>query len=148
MNPLDLPKWGPKPKPKPFEKKIEHFLGVQNEVVRDDAGADAHITIQVLGGIKGTNPQSYKVAFTEGQPLGQYLGRLKLKRAAAYSAVYDQTDLSRGRCRMSYVPKKGSHITLGRAAVGSATQHQRSSHDAQKLAANMGGGAKVVEVKK
>ena len=117
-------------------------------VVRDDAGADSHIVIQVMGGIKGTTPQSYKVAFVEGQTLGRYLGRLKLKRAAAYSAVYDRANLEVGRCRMSYVPQKGSFITVGGSAGGSATQFQRSNHDAQKVAARMGGGASVVEVKK
>ena len=148
MNPLNIPKWGPKPKPKPFEKKVDAYLGLQNEVVRDDSSAESHITIQVTGGIKGTVAQTYKVAFVEGQSLGQYLSRLKLKRAAAYNAVYDQSNLETGRCRMSYVPKSRAHITIGRAMVGSATQHQRSNHDAQKLATNMGGGARVVEVKK
>lgn len=148
MNPLDLPKWGPKPKPKPFEKTVDQYIGLQNEVVRDDSGAEDHISVQVFGGIKGTVAETYKVTYVEGQTLGQYLSRLKLKRAAAYNAVYDQTDLERGRCRMSYVPTKDSHITIGRAVVGSATQFQRTNHDAQRIASNMGGGARVVEVKK
>jgi hypothetical protein len=143
VNPLNLPQWGKKPKP--FEKKVDNFLGIQNEVVRDDAGAKDHIVIQALGGIKGTTPQTYKVAYVEGQTLGQYLGRLKLKRAATYGAVYDQANLSGGRCRMTYVPQKGSHITIGNAGAGSATSHQRSNHDAQRLASNMGGGARIVE---
>ena len=150
MNPLDLPKWGSKPKPKVElnQKKVNHFLGVQNEIVRDDSIAEAHVIIQVMGGLKGVASQTYRVAFVEGQPLAQYLGRLKLKRAATYSAVYDQSNLSAGRCRMSYVPKKGAHIVIGRSGVGSATQYQRSNHDAQRVAARMGGGAQVVEVKK
>jgi hypothetical protein len=148
VNPLDIPKWGPKPKPKLLRKRVEQFTGLRNEAVKDDVGADSHITIQVMGGIKGTSSQIYKVAFVEGQSLKQYLGRLKLRRAAIYNAVYDQTNLQAGRCRISYVPTRGSHITIGKSSVGSATQFQRSNHDAQRVAANMGGGAKVVERKK
>ena len=150
MNPLDLPKWGSKPKPKVelSQKKVDSFLGLQNEIVRGDSVAEAHVIIQVMGGIKGVVAQTYKVAFVEGQSLGQYFGRLKLKRAAAYSAVYDQSNLSNGRCRMSYIPRRGAHIVIGRSGVGSATQYQRSNHDAQRVAARMGGGAQVVEVKK
>jgi hypothetical protein len=146
VNPLHLPKWNIKKK-KPLHE-VEHFLGIQNEVVRDDADAKSHITIKAAGGIRGSETQTYKVEHIEGQSLGQYLGRLKLKRAGIYSAVYDQTNLSNGRCRMTYVPKGGAVITIGGAKSGSATHLQRTNHDAQRIAANMAGGAKVVEVKK
>lgn len=149
MNPLYIPKWDTKKKKKGKSlKTVEHFLGVQNEAVKDDASASSHITINIAGGIRGNDPQTYKLAYSEGQSLGQYLGRLKLKKAGIYNAVYDQTNLSNGRCRMTYVPRRGSIITIGLARAGSASHLQRTNHDAQRLAANMGGGAHIVEVKK
>jgi len=147
MNPLDLPWSSASPKKEPEKERKPNFIGIQNEVVRDDASAPKHITISVRG-ISGVPSQEFKVAYSEGQPLSKYLMRLKLKRVATYNAVYDQTNLEKGRCRMTYVPQVGAHILIGPPGVGSAYSLQRTNHDARRLSANMGGGAKVVEGKK
>lgn len=139
-----IPKWG---KPKKEPRVVHHHLGIRNEVVRDDEGYDRHITVRVVGGVGGAASGEYKVGYTEGMNLGRYLSRLKLKRIAAYSAVYDQTNLENGRCRMTYVPQPGAKITVGPSQIGSATAHQRSGVDAVRVATRMGGGAKVVERK-
>ena len=146
MNPLNLPDWK---KPKLPEKKggRNASLGLKSEAVIIDAGAKHHVTIEVRG-TKGVHPGAYKLAYEEGRPLGDYLRRLRLKRTACYSAVYDIKAENQGRLRMTYVPSKDSHIVIGSSALGVATQFQRSSVDAQHVAAKMGGGRKVVEVDK
>jgi hypothetical protein len=135
-----IPKWGKKVEP-PRPRTDPSFIGVRNEAVRDDSGKEAHITIRT----GDSEDNEYKVEYVEGQALSRYLGRLRLKRRAAYSAVYDRTNLENGRCRMTYVPGPGAVITIGSASVGTATGFQRSRHDAEALARNMGGGADVVE---
>jgi hypothetical protein len=148
MNPLDLPWSSAPPKKEPeIKERKPSFIGIQNEVVRDDASSSAHITVAVRG-VSGVPSQEFKVAYVEGQSLGRYLTRLKLKRTATYNAVYDQTNLENGRCRMTYIPQAGANIAIGPPAVGSAYALQRTNHDARRLATNMGGGAKVVERKK
>lgn len=112
-----------------------------------DKDAKHHVVIEVRG-TKGVHPGIYKLAWQEGQRLGDYLRRLRLKRIACYSAVYDINAKDRGRLRMSYIPTKDSHIVIGSSALGVSTQFQRSSVDAQRVAANMGGGRRVVEVDK
>lgn len=144
MNPLDLPSRKIKKGP---EKKVPQFLGIRNEKVKSDSSASSFVTV-VVRGIKGASSGEYRVAYQEGQSLGKYLSELKLKRVGVYNAVYDEAHPAAGRCRMTYVPKPGSRVVIGSAAVGQFTHFQRSNHDAQRIAFNMGGGAKVVEVKK
>ena len=145
VNPLDLPFGKKPPKPEDLREKIPHFIGVKNEAVRDDAGAQKIITISVSG-IKGVPAAAYKLEWVEGQMLGTYLSRLKLKRAAIYAAVRNIDDLERGRLRMTYIPEEGARISVGNSRVSSALQYQRTNHNAESVARNMGGGAKVVEV--
>jgi hypothetical protein len=150
VTPLDLP-WARGRPPEPEKAKVPNFIGLKNQVVRDDAEAGGKkITIEVKG-VKGHQPGEYEIAFEEGATLGHYLKRLKLRRAAAYSAVRDFTNLPAGRLRLSYVPKEGAKIVLGSASVSSAIQYQRSNIDAQRVAYNMGAinrsaPPKVVEV--
>lgn len=152
MNPLDIPSWGKKKKEVEDLRRTPHFIGVQNEAVRDDSGAKKHVTIEVRG-VKGNSNSSFPLAHTPGMKLSRYLSRLKLKRAATYAAVYDITNLENGRCRMSYIPRPGSHIVIGSPAAGSATHLQRTSHDATRIMARMGRKKdgtyeKVIEAKK
>jgi len=146
VNPLNIPQWGKPEEPKDG-RKVPSFLGVRNEAVRDDVEAEEIITIQVRG-LKGTADGIYKLAYSPGTSLGKYLRRLQLRRAATYSAVYDTTNLEKGRCRMTYIPDKGAIILIGQAVFGPVSHLQRSSVDAQRAAFNMGGGSKVVEYKK
>jgi hypothetical protein len=146
VNPLSLPNWKkPKEEPKITGRNVS--LGPKGETVIIDKDAKHHVIIEVRGA-KGVHPGSYKLAWQEGCSLGGYLRRLRLKRAACYSAVYDINAKNRGRLRMTYVPNKDSHIVIGSSALGVATQFQRSSVDAQRVATNMGGGRRVVEVDK
>lgn len=146
MNPLSLPDWK-KPKEKDPRTGNNQSLGLKAEAVMFDKDAKHHVVIEVRG-TKGVHPGIYKLAWQEGQRLGDYLRRLRLKRIACYSAVYDINAKDRGRLRMSYIPTKDSHIVIGSSALGVSTQFQRSSVDAQRVAANMGGGRRVVEVDK
>lgn len=143
MNPLDLP-FGKKPE-RPLEKKVPSYLGVKNEAVRDDQGANKKITISV-GGLKGVSSGEYKLEWVEGRMLGEYLSRLKLKRAAIYAAVRNLDNLELGRLRMTYIPEVGDRIALGSASMSSAVSYQRSNHNAENVARRMGGGAKFVDV--
>jgi hypothetical protein len=148
LNPLHLPDWKEKKEPElPARNKRASHLGLRTEVTIVDKDAEHHIIIEVRG-VKGTHPGKYKVAYVRGRKLGAYLRRLRLKRAACYSAVYDITNGKKGRLRMTYVPAKNSHIVLGSASLGVSSQFQRSSIDAQQVAVRMGGGSKVVEVDK
>jgi len=134
---LHLPQWGKKKKPK--RKKTTNFLGVQNEAVRDSAKAEQFVIINVAS-VKGAASGSYKLAYVPGQSLKLYLKRLKLLRVAIYHSVYDLTNKEHGKCRMTYVPKAGARIQIGPVGVGLATHLQRTNVDAQRVAANMGGG--------
>lgn len=150
LSPLSLPKWGSKPNKE--KTTTPDFLGVANEALRDDAGAAEHIIIEVRGLAKFPTG-AYKLAYIPGTPLGTYLKRIKLRYAAMTNAVYDYSNLERGRCRMSYIPDKGSKIVIGPPAWGPASHLQRTTVDAQQVASNMGrvghGPApKIVEGKK
>jgi len=142
MNPLNLP-FGRKPRKEPQEK-VPNFLGVKTEAVRDDAGAEKFIIISV-GGLKGIPAGEFKLAWVEGQSLGVYLSRIKMKRAAIYAAVRNPDRLELGRLRMTYIPEEGDRITIGNAQVSSALTFQRSNHNAEAVARRMGGGARIVE---
>jgi hypothetical protein len=143
LNPLSVP-WGKKPEVEEREA-VPSFLGLRNEAVRDNAGAEKSITIAVHG-LKGTPNGEYKLEWVEGTTLKQYLSQLKLVSTAMRSAVRDLTNLGIGRLRMHYIPQEGARIALGNPSLSSALQFQRSSHDAEAVALKMGGGAKVVEV--
>lgn len=144
MNPLSLPQWGKKKKIGDLPK-ANNYLGVKTEAVREDAEAEFHVSIMVRG-VKSVPSGSYKVAFVPGQQLGKYLSRLKLKHAAIYSAVYDTVHGGNRRLRMAYIPQAGSQITIGISAAGPATHLQRSTVDAQRVAAKMGGRGGTVKV--
>lgn len=147
LNPLPLPKWSKKKKKIPEARKVHNYIGLKSEAVREDAGAKSHIVISVQG-VKSMPSGSYSVAYLPGQSLGKYLSRLKLKRTAIYSAVYDSVHGGNKRLRMTYVPKEGSRITIGSIGHGPVTHLQRTTVDAQRVALNMGGLEKVVERKK
>lgn len=143
MNPLSIP-WGRKPK---VEKQdpVPSFIGVRNEAVRDSAEAEHHISITVRG-LQGTPDGEYKLEWVEGTPLKHYLSQLKLIGPAMRSAVRDLSNPEAGRVRMHYIPEKEAKIVLGNPSVSSALQFQRSSHDAERVASRMGGGARFVDV--
>jgi hypothetical protein len=147
VNPLHLPSWKKKEPELPARNNRASHLGLKAEVMIVDKDAEHHVVIEVRG-VKGAHPGKYKVAYVEGRMLGDYLRRLRLKRVACYSAVYDITNKKTGRLRMTYVPSETSHIVLGNRSTGVSTKYQRSSIDAQRVATRMGGGRKVVEVEK
>jgi len=143
LNPLSVP-WGQKPKVA-VKEPVPSYLGLRNEAARDNAGAEKFITITVRG-IRGTPEGEYRLEWTEGNTLKQYLSQLKLISAAMKSAVRDLTNPEAGRVRMYYIPEVGARIVLGNPTVSSALQFQRSSHDAEAVARRMGGGAKFVDI--
>ena len=129
------PKWGEKNKPD--EDKVPNYLGVVNEILRDEAGAAAHISIEVRG-IPGHPSGIYRLAHNPGTLLSDYLRKIKLRYAGMSNAVYDYSNLEHGRCRMTYVPKEGARIVIGHRDMGPAFHMQRTTVDVQRLAANMG----------
>lgn len=122
------------------------FFGVRNEAVRDSRSADSFVIVEVRG-IMGAASGSYKIAYVPGSSLKYYLDVLKLKNAAAKSAVYDYSNLEHGRCRLTYVPSSGARIVLGPSSYGPALQWQRSNSDAGQLMKNMGNGAREFDVR-
>ena len=149
MTPLNVP-WGKKaPIPKePERPPVPVFLGVTNERVKDQAPIEndpTAITIQV-NGVKGVPNNTFKVRWSKGTALGVYLKQLHLSYVALKAAVRDLKNPDGGRLRSYYIPEPGAHIVLGNPTVSSALIYQRSSHDAQRVARNMGDGAKFVDV--
>jgi hypothetical protein len=146
MNPLGIPKWGKKKLPEEDVSRGRNVsFGVRGETVELNRDAEEYITVEVR--VDSIPHGEYRMEYLPGVPLGIYLRRLRLKRVACYSAVYDLKSDNRGRLRMTYLPKPQSHILIGKATIGTATSMQRSSVDAQRSAALMGGGQRVVEIK-
>jgi len=135
LSPLSLPKWGNKPDKKKSTAAI--FLGIANEALKEDSGAVEHITIEVRG-LARYSSCVYKLAYTPGDQLGNYLKRVRLRYVAMTNAVYDHSNSEVGRCRMSYVPNRNSKIVIGPSSVGRFSHLQRTTVDAQQVAANMG----------
>jgi hypothetical protein len=119
-------------------------LGKRADSVKTTPDSAAYIQIEVRG-VKGAPSGSYKLAYSSGAPLKYYLDILNLKNVAAKSAVYDYSNLEKGRCRMHYVPSPDSRIVLGPASYGPAFEWQRCNHDVRALMNNMGDGASIVE---
>lgn len=136
MNVLELP-WCSGPEDTIEKEKKKSFIGLRNEAVRDNVDTKEFIVVQVRG-LKSSASGQYRLAYSAGQSIGKYLRKLKLKRTAAYAAVYDLKNLSHGRCRMSYVPQSGAHILIGPPDISPQLRLQRSRVDAQRLAAGMG----------
>lgn len=104
MNPLDFPKWGSPQilKPKVSNKPTKSLA---------DPVDPSEVTIRIIGD-SGQVPLR-SVPYKNQCSLGRYLTPLNLKRYAIYRAVYDLTNPSKGRVRMSYVPAQGSVIIIG-----------------------------------
>jgi hypothetical protein len=127
VNPLKLP-WSQREKPKELKKKVPQFIGVRNEAVRDDADAEKKVVFSVRG-LTSVPSGRFELAFVPGCSLRTYLTRLKLRHAATYAAVYDQSNLERGRCRMNYIPTADSHILIGPPGTSPMAHLQRSNGD-------------------
>lgn len=143
MNPLQVP-WGKKPTPIE-EEVIPSFIGVRNEASRAAEGEKDFIVVS-LEGVRGAPNGSYKVSWSEGTSLKQYLSQLKLVMVATRAAIRDASYPDSGRLRLRYVPKKDSRIVLCNPSVSSALQYQQSSVNAESVARKMGGGSRFVEV--
>jgi hypothetical protein len=104
MNPLDFPEWG---SPEPWRTTAASVPSLQLEDPVDPSG----VTIKIIGDLNQTPIHS--VPYDTRNSLSQYLAVLGLKRYAIYRAVYDLTNLSKGRVRMSYVPASGAVIVIG-----------------------------------
>jgi hypothetical protein len=129
------------------EKKdpVPVYLGLRNEVVRENAKLERFISV-IVRGIRGVPDGEYKLAWSQGMALKHYLSQLKLVSTAIRSAVRDLANPEAGRLRMHYIPAEGARIALGNPAVSSALQFQRSSHNAESVARDMGDGARFVDV--
>jgi hypothetical protein len=142
VNPLNVP-WGQRPK---LKSSTPTFLGVRNEIARENSHSEVFITVSVQG-VKGAPNGSYKLEWQEGSALKYYLGQLKLITSAAHAALWDETNPDKGRLRLHYIPQRGAHIVLSNPSVSRALQYQRSNYDAAKVAMKMGHGEEVVEVR-
>jgi len=143
MNPLSIP-WGAQDKPV-ARSPVPNFIGLRNEVARQNQNLARRITIE-LQGLAGRPNGRYDLEYSAGASLRHYFHQLKLQHAAAHSSVRDLTNPEAGRLRSSYVPAENSHIVLGNPKVSSMLHLQRTNHDAQSIAARMGT-AKIVERK-
>lgn len=131
-------------KKKNDSEKSPSFLGVRNEAVRDSSTSSQVVQIEVRG-VKGSASGSYRLAYLSEAPLSHYLGVLNLKNVASKSAVYDYSNLEKGRCRLHYVPSPGARIVIGPPSYGPALEWQRCNHDVNRLMENMGSGNRIVE---
>lgn len=137
MNPLKLP-WSKRPVKVEVEKAPnEPYLGLRNTKVRESRDLKQYLVVAVSG-ISSIPAGPYKVEYSEGATLRWYMRQLRMLHAASYAAVRDVTYPDRGRCRLTYIPKQDSRITISSARISSAMRMQRSVHDPKQLARNMG----------
>lgn len=108
----------------------------------DESINDDRIVIQIAG--KGT----FKIPYHEGWDLRMYLRDARSLAYAIRKAVYDTNQPERGRLRLNHIPAPGAKIYIGSANWSPVAHLQRTNHDAERLARNMGGGAAVVEYQK
>lgn len=137
MNPLGSP-WSSKKDKIPLSlgEGEAPYLGLRNTKIKEAEDQES-LVIEVRG--VGSVPSGpYKVAFSEGATLRYYLRQLRILHAASYSAVYDRGNPEKGRCRLTYVPTEKSEMLICPPGTGTASRLQRSSHDAEKVAAGMG----------
>lgn len=107
--------------------------------------ADETFSVEVRG-VKGKRNGTYRFAYQAGRTLGAYLDEVQLKYTGIKNAVYDLTNLEKGRLRMNYVPQPKAKIAIGSSRLGPRSHLQRSQVDAEAAARNMGGGARFVDV--
>jgi len=159
VNPLDLPKRKPKRKgispptarwqtsdPKRPEARQRPLLPNKLQALEDGKEAEDVVTIKVVGG-RGHPGGAFNLKYTGGS-LHSYFKQVGLVTIARGSAVYDLSNLAGGRRRSTYVPKPGASIHVGPSEYTPLSHYQRSSRhsEAMDIAANIGGGARVVEI--
>lgn len=89
-------------------------------------------------GIPGLSQKKMEVPHVKGATLKWYLRQLKLLHLSVRLAIYDLGNPSKGRLRLRYEPAPNTVIALMPPGMGLKTHLQRSSVDAQRVAANMG----------
>ena len=109
MNVLDLP-WA-KREEKKEEATQPTYLGVRHERIRTARSEGDNIVVEV-GAVSGVPSGRYDVAYSAGAKLGDYFYKIKMRRVASRAAVYDQSNLSKGRLRSSYIPGPSAHILI------------------------------------
>lgn len=160
MNPLGLPKWKsraqiadpPKAPPSFGEGNVVTglpdsedkkraplpFISKKEEHTREAAKAQHTIEVRVAAD-RSKPAESVKLAWSKGKSLGEYLSPIGLKMAAVRRAVYDMTNLGRGRLRLYYEPEPGAIIQIQDAAIGVQYHLQTNKgRDLQRMALNMG----------
>jgi len=115
------------PEPKKEQKTAAPpFAGVKKAVLC--SASVPHVTVELtaqdrMGG------RTYMVPYRKGTTVAGYLGLMSMKHYAIRLAVYDKTNLQKGRVRMRYVPKEGAHLFLCPRSMGPKTHLQRGSGD-------------------
>lgn len=139
MNPLDA-SWSKRaPAPNPDSAPSDSaFLGVRTEATR--VGVDVAAVRFEVRGVAGVPSGRFKVAWSPGAPLRWYLRKIRMLGVASRAAFYDMTVGNGRRLRLRYQPTDKSVILLTPAGYGPNSHLQRSSVDAQAVAANMGRG--------
>lgn len=89
-------------------------------------------------GIPGLSQKRMEVPYVKGATLKWYLRQLKILHLSVRMAIYDLSNQSKGRLRLRYEPGPSTTIVLMPPGMGLKTHLQRSSVDAQRVAANMG----------
>lgn len=141
LNPLKVPRWKSKvhkPRPVPMARwKVEvpsgppppptaprtPYLTREEELAGQAKKAKQTITVDIRS-VQGHRGGSFVLAWEGGQ-LGRYFSKMEVKHLAINNAVYDTTNLEKGRLRLTYRPEPGAHILIGPAALGPNSHLQR-----------------------
>jgi hypothetical protein len=159
MNPLGIPRWSKdkksggkrytppsfenvnvvtgEPEDRPARAPVPQLTKAE-EFSRLAARAEHSIEIRVAG--EGTLPaQTVRMPWVRGYNLGQYLEPLGLKHTATRRAVYDLTNLSKGRLRLYYEPAPNAIISIRHRDDGPMRHRQTNQGaDVEAIAFNMG----------
>ena len=111
---------GPPPAPTP---KRTPYRTREEELALQAKQANQTITVEIRS-VQGHRGGSFVLAWEGGQ-LGRYFSKMEIKHLAINNAVYDTTNLEKGRLRLTYHPEPGAHILIGPAALGPNSHLQR-----------------------
>lgn len=124
------------------QPKVESKVDPEPEVEPPDEKRYVTIEIRDKGRLRGM----HKLEYEPGKKLLTYLRQLNAASLLRRLRIMDMAHVELGRRRSSYVLQEDSHIVMLSSKTGLFPHLQRSGEDAERIARNMGGGAREVEV--